>query len=115
MHLMKTTDYVDQLTSVTTTYEIVYNNALHKDLSDVEPQVLSNILSRSKAAVARAAGVESEYYKDIETVMNTNTGRYAHLHQKVLGAIGSVYGLRDDILSGFVSSIGKPSAMEKAA
>jgi predicted nucleotide-binding protein len=100
---MNNDDFVKQLTSVTATYELVSNNARYKDLSDVEPQVLSNILSRSKAAVVRVASIDSEYYKDIEKVIAAETGRFVHLHQKVLGVIGVVYALKDDLSNGYVS------------
>lgn len=97
--------FLKQLIDIIGVFELVSRSSQHKDLSGIEPQVLSNIISRGKAAVARIVGVNSEYYKDIERAINTETGRYAHLHQKALSVIGTVYALKDDLTRDYLQSL----------
>jgi hypothetical protein len=97
--------YTKQLNEITVIFESVSRSAKYEDLSDQPIQVLANIMSRSKAAVARIAGTSSEYYRDIEKVMNVQSGRFADANYKIREVIGAVYALRDDLQRGYLKSV----------
>lgn len=97
--------FLKQLLDITNVFELVSRSSKYDDLSDQPVKVLSNIISQSKATVARIAGVQSEYYKDIQNVIAKESGRFDSLHHKVQVVIGTVYALKDDLTKGYLKSL----------
>jgi len=59
-----------QLEEIISDYLIIKSKAKNKDLSgNIAIEDISHLLSKSKAAIARIAGKNSEYYKDIEAIL----------------------------------------------
>lgn len=97
--------FINQLNEITSVYENISRSAKYSDLSDQPAQVLSNIISQSKAAVARIAGVNSEYYKDVVKILDANTDHYRLLSYKTQNVIGVVYALKNDLSKGYLKSL----------
>ncbi len=96
--------FINQLDEIMIGFNIIQSKAQYKeDLSgNVTQQEVSLCITRSKAAVARISGIKSEYYKDIESVLDRTN---IHDGRKLLRIMGIVVALRIDLDNGYLKSI----------
>ena len=91
-----------QLEEIISDYSIIKSKAKNKDLSgNIAIEDISHLLSKSKAAVARIAGKNSEYYKDIEAILKRTNIRIGYKLRYVMGTISA---LKSDLENDYLKS-----------
>lgn len=95
--------FINQLEGIINDFKTIKSKAKNHDLSgNTSTEEIVTALTKSKAAVARIAGLNSEYYKEIQaTLMRTNILEGVKL--KVV--IGSVIALKDDLENNYLRSL----------
>jgi len=95
--------FIRQLDSIISDYNTIKSKAQFSDLSgNVEIEEVTSALSKAKAAIVRITGIESEYYKDIEsTLKRTNI----HEGTKLRNIIGTINALKSDLENDFLKNI----------
>ena len=102
---MNNSHFLKQINSIITDFEVLQSQAKYEDLSDIlrnKVENLTNLISRAKAAVERVAGVNSEYYKDIE---NALASAREHYGTKLRLIIGTVKALKTDIENDYLKKL----------
>lgn len=95
--------FLAQLDEIISLYKSLKAQAKYDDLSgNVEIEEINTIITRAKACVYRITGPASEYYKDINTILQKR-----HLSEGVqlISLMGSVYALRSDLDSGYLKTL----------
>lgn len=94
--------FSNQIQSILTDFLVVKSRSQYSDLSDMDDEIVSELITKSKAAVARISGLNSEYYKDIVSVLQKN-----HLlpGTKLMNIAGSLKALKDDLDNGYLKSL----------
>jgi len=91
-----------QLEEIISDYSIIKSKAKNKDLSgNIAIEDISHLLSKSKAAVARIAGKNSDYYKDIEAILKRTNIRIGYKLRYVMGTISA---LKSDLKKDYLKS-----------
>jgi len=91
-----------QLEEIISDYSIIKSKAKNKDLSgNIAIEDISHLLSKSKAAVARIAGKNSDYYKDIEAILKRTNIRIGYKLRYVMGTISA---LKSDLENDYLKS-----------
>jgi len=91
-----------QLEEIISDYLIIKSKAKNKDLSgNIAIEDISHLLSKSKAAIARIAGKNSEYYKDIEAILKRTNIRIGY---KLRYIIGTISALKSDLENDYLKS-----------
>jgi len=94
--------FIKQLDEIIKDFNIIKSKAQYDDLSgNVLDEELMAALTKSKAATARIVGSNSEYYKDIDTVL-----KKTHIHEgaKLKLVIGTIIALRSDLQNDYLKS-----------
>lgn len=79
-----------------------YSSAKPNSHNELPAQQVALIVTKSKAAVERITGANSEYYKDIENSLKKKYFSYAGYLPYVMGTISA---LRSDIDNGYLKSL----------
>ncbi len=94
--------FIKQLEEIITDFNRIKSKAKNKDLSgNIAIEDISHLLSKSKAAVARIAGKNSEYYKDIEAILKRTNIRIGYKLRYVMGTISA---LKSDLKKDYLKS-----------
>lgn len=79
----------------------ITNKAKYEDWSDLSEDQTSRLISKSKAFVARTVGTNSEYYKDITSIL-AQRNYYQSTQLKFI--IGTVIALKEDLENDYLKS-----------
>lgn len=99
---MDNTYFIKQLEEIINEFNGIKSRATHSDLSgNVQIEEITKVMTKSKAAIVRITGVNSEYYKDIEAVLSKNiwTG------DKLKNIIGTVQALKNDLENNYLKTL----------
>jgi hypothetical protein len=94
--------FIKQLDEIIRDFNLIKSKAQYDDLSgNVHDEELTAALTKSKAATARIVGSNSEYYKDIDTVL-----KKTHIHEgtKLKLVIGTIVALKSDLQNDYLKS-----------
>lgn len=95
--------FLKQLDEILAEYNQLKAKAQYDDFSGKTAiEDITTIISKSKAAISRIVGVNSEYYKDIDAILkqtNFSTGI------KLKNIIGSVSALKSDLQNDYLKSL----------
>ena len=94
--------FLKQIEEIINDFNSIKSKALFEDLSgNVDPEEISAVTTKAKAAVARIVGCKSEYYKDIETILKNNLNSGENLRD----IIGTVIALKSDLQNDYLKSL----------
>lgn len=94
--------FIKQLDEIIADFLRIKSKAKYNDLSgNTSIEEITALLSKSKAAIARIVGNNSEYYKDIEaTLKRTNI----HAGNKLRYVMGTISALKSDLENDYLKS-----------
>ena len=98
----KTERFIAEIESVLQAYSSARPRSRYDDLSDLGQQFALNLITRAKAVIERASGTTSAYSRQLEEALQRKTH---HDFDKLQMAIGILEALREDIESGYLSSL----------
>jgi len=99
---MEKTILLKQLDKILESYGKLKAKANHDDLSgNVTVDEITELVTKSKAAVVRIVGSNSEYYKDITDAM----GKNVYIGEKLNRIVGCIKALRDDLQDDYLQSL----------
>jgi hypothetical protein len=90
-----------QLEMLVKEYTDLMSRSKYDDGSDIGETAIRDLQTRCFAAIQRAAGIDSIYYKKASEIGETNT----HVYDHVAGQVGVVKSLLSDIRNGFLKSL----------
>jgi hypothetical protein len=90
-----------QLEMIVKEYADLKSRCKYDDGSDIGETVIRDLQTRCFAAIQRASGTDSIYYKKASEIGETNT----HVYEHVAGQVGVVKSLLSDIRNGFLKSL----------
>lgn len=93
--------FVKQLEGILIEFEKIQSKSQYNDLSDVSIIEITSILTKSKTAIARIVGENSEYYKDVK--INFNKPIFSE--KKLKYVIGVVQALKSDLENDYLKSL----------
>lgn len=94
--------FIKQLDEIIQDFNDIKLKAKNSDLSgNTSTEEIVTVLTKSKAAVARIAGLNSEYYKEIEAILLRNT---IWVGVKLKHVIGSVIALKGDLENDYLKT-----------
>jgi len=94
--------FLSQLNKVIEEYASLQTKSRHDDFSDCEEDIHS-LITKTKATVQRIAGNNSEYYKELERILDKS----GYEGEKLRYLIGTIFALKDDLESDFLKNIGE--------
>jgi hypothetical protein len=94
--------FVKQLDEIISDFTTIKAKAQHDDLSgNTTIEEIAAVLSKSKAAIARIVGDNSEYYKDTEATLKRTD---IHEGNKLRHIIGTIQALKSDLENDYLKS-----------
>lgn len=93
--------FIKQTTELIAEYNSLKQCSKYDDLSDLGEELVTKLITKSKAVVVRIVGNKSEYYKEIKSTLGKN---YLHVGTKLNYVIGSVAALKEDIENDYLKS-----------
>ena len=93
--------FIKQTEEVINEYNALKKQAQYEDLSDLEANSLTKLMTKSRSLVVRIAGENSEYFKSMEVLFPANHMGYG---DKLNGMIGSVIALKEDLEDNYMKS-----------
>lgn len=99
---MNTDFFIKQLDEILNEYNSANSNSPNNYSSEIPSQQVALIVTKSKAAVERITGVNSEYYKDIENSLKVRYFNYAGYLPYIIGTVSA---LKSDLNNGYLKSI----------
>ena len=99
---MNTDFFIKQLDEILNEYNSANSNSPNNYFSEIPSQQVALIVTKSKAAVERITGVNSEYYKDIENSLKVRYFNYAGYLPYIIGTVSA---LKSDLNNGYLKSI----------
>jgi len=93
--------FIKQTSSIIEEFNLLKKSAIYDDLSDQDAELLTKLITKSKALVARIVSTKSEYYKDITLTLEK---KYLNLGNQLNHIIGSVTALQEDLQNDFLKS-----------
>ena len=98
---MNTNFFIKQLDEIINDYNIIKSKAQYDDLSGNIPlEEIITVLTKSKAAIERIVGTNSEYYKEAEATFKRSFSEGV----KLLNIIGIVIALKSDLQNDYLKS-----------
>lgn len=99
---MNKTIFIEQIHKILTAFGEVKYQSKWDDLSDIDEEKISELLTKAKASVSRIVGNNSEYYKDIVDVL-----KKTHISEgtKLVYVSGTIKALKDDIENDYLKSV----------
>jgi hypothetical protein len=94
--------FIKQLQTIWDDFIKLKSTSQYSDLSDLNDENVSELISKAKAAVSRIAGNESEYYKDITDVLKKT---YLLEGTKMMSIYGTVKALKDDLENDYLKTV----------
>lgn len=93
--------FIKQAKEIISGVKQISSRSQYSDLSDLSEDETSRLISKSKAFVARTVGTNSEYYKDITSIL-TQRNYYPGTQLKFI--VGTVIALKEDLESDYLKS-----------
>jgi hypothetical protein len=94
--------FIKQLDEIITEFVRVKSRAKYDDLSgNTSIEEVATLLTKSKAAIARIVGNNSEYYKDTEAILKRTN---IHDGNKLRHIIGTIKALKSDLENDYLKS-----------
>ncbi|MGV8150564.1 MAG: hypothetical protein ACP5NV_02440 [Candidatus Woesearchaeota archaeon] len=97
----KTEEYIKQIENIIAEFNETAKTSRRSDLADINLVYLSNLATRTKSAIARITGKNSEYYEDVKARLSVDTNTGA----KIKSCIGVIYALLKDMKAGYMTSL----------
>lgn len=92
--------FIKQLESLEAEFNEIKSVDIYMDLGDTPSEKLSGLITKSKAAISRISGKNSEYYKDTMSILNGKVG----LGIKARRIAGVINALLSDIKNDYLQS-----------
>ena len=96
-------DFTKQLKGILRDFDLILSKSIYEDLSNIQTEKLAEIITRSKAAVSRITGKNSEYYQDVVAIIN----KPVNYGLKLRAVIGVIKGLLLDLENNYTISMGE--------
>lgn len=95
--------FLKQLDEIIQDYNKLKAKAVHSDLSgNTTIEEITSVLTKAKATVVRITGLKSEYYKDIESILERKS---IYVGNQIQFIIGTIQALKSDIQNGYLKSL----------
>ena len=98
---MDNSHFIKQAEEIISGVKQISSRAKYSDMSDLSEDETSRLISKSKAFVARTVGTNSEYYKDIISILDQKT-YYPGTQLKFI--VGTVIALKEDLENDYLKS-----------
>lgn len=94
--------FIKQLEDILNDFNKIKSKAQYDDLSgNISIEELTSVLTKSKAAISRIVGDNSEYYKDTEAILKRTN---IHEGTKLRHIIGTINALKSDLENDYLKS-----------
>lgn len=94
---MDTDKFIEQLATILDEFEDLKYLGIH-DLSNIELESITKLITKSKAAVFRVSGKHSDYSSEVDKILNKPSLK---LSTRLRQLIGCVQALKDDLENGY--------------